>query len=310
MTYKGLHRFVVVLIMHSNLACAPASNTVADDESQKKSHRQIEANADNKNEDEAVAPLKKLHLIKGLKEISGLAVASPKSVFAHNDENAIIYEISIENGSVLRAFALGKPTLSGDYEGIAINDRHIYLITSDGILYESEIGEHKTRVTFNAYNTGVGEFCEIEGLSLGPFKQGLPSFLIVCKQPSLEALKNHVTIFKWSLADRKSLSEPWIKIACKPLLKSQKDCKDFKPSGIEWNAKNREIYILSSIGYRILHLTESGDFINTISLDKKRHPQAEGITFLPNQTIAIADEAERSGTGRITIYPSAILARN
>ena len=47
-------------------------------------------------------------LARGLTEISGLAVASENSVYAHNDEHGIIYEIALSNGEIVAAFALGE----------------------------------------------------------------------------------------------------------------------------------------------------------------------------------------------------------
>ena len=94
-------------------------------------------------------------LPQGLSEISGLAVASPNTVYAHNDEYAIVYEIALDTGKALKAFALGKPTVKGDFEDIAVRGGNVYLLASDGHLYEAPIGEHRQRVRYNVYDTGV-----------------------------------------------------------------------------------------------------------------------------------------------------------
>ena len=65
-------------------------------------------------------------LARGLTEISGLAVASENSVYAHNDEHGIIYEIDLSSGAILAAFALGEPTVQADFEGIAVFGQRIY----------------------------------------------------------------------------------------------------------------------------------------------------------------------------------------
>jgi len=107
-----------------------------------------------------------MRLPSGLAEVSGLAVASDRTVYAHDDEHGIVYEIDVLSGEMGAIFALGHPTIRGDFEGIATYDGLIYLITSDGLLFETQIGAHKERVPFNSYSTGIGEFCEIEGLTV------------------------------------------------------------------------------------------------------------------------------------------------
>lgn len=246
--------------------------------------------------------IKTFSLVRGMKEISGLAVASENSVFAHGDEDAIIYEIDLTDGKVIRAFALGKPTLSGDYEGIAAYDDHIYIITSNGFLYESEYGEHQARVKFNAYDTGVGEFCEVEGLSLAPFEGRIPEFIILCKEAKVDAYKDKITLFRWSLQNRKPLTEPWLSIECKTVLTDEKDCKKFLPSGVAWKPDEHLLFIISAVGHRIIEMSDTGELVTEGRLKKKYHPQAEGITIMPDGRVIISDEAEGAGSGRLAIF--------
>src|ERR1700704_3308634 len=80
------------------------------------------------------APAKQFYLPDGLREISGLAVASNNTVYAHDDNYAIVYEVDLNLQKAIRAFALGKPTVRGDFEDIAVRDGSVYLLTSDGYL--------------------------------------------------------------------------------------------------------------------------------------------------------------------------------
>ena len=117
-------------------------------------------------------PPHQVNLFPGLMEISGLALGADGTVFAHNDEHGIIYQLRTIDGEVERAFALGDPTLEKDFEGIEIYNGRVYLLSSRGKIYEAPIGEHKSRVKYNAYDTGVGDFCETEGLARGPNESG------------------------------------------------------------------------------------------------------------------------------------------
>ena len=70
----------------------------------------------------------------------GLAVASPNSLFAHDDEQGAVSEIDVASGRVMRSFTFGG---RGDYEGIAAQDGRIFVITSEGMLSSFQIPRKK-----------------------------------------------------------------------------------------------------------------------------------------------------------------------
>ncbi len=135
------------------------------------------------------------NLPKRLKEISGLALSADERLFAHDDEHAVIYEIDWHDGRIVKAFALGDPTVADDFEGIAIADRDFYLITSDGILYRATEGADGAHVPYQRIDTGSGRRCEIEGLAYDPPRNVL---LLGCKTPRETELKDRVAVFAWS----------------------------------------------------------------------------------------------------------------
>ena len=165
------------------------------------------------------APLRNLNLISGLMEVSGLAIGPENTVYAHNDEYGIVYQVRLDEGEVVRAFALGDPTIERDFEGIEVVGERVYLLTSKGRIYEALIGENKTRVKYNAYDTGAGDFCETEGLTLGPpADDGSATFLILCKTPKRKTPKEKVSkdrgrIYRWSLHARRPVQTPWLDVA-------------------------------------------------------------------------------------------------
>ena len=79
--------------------------------------------------------MKQWRLPDRLNEISGLALTSNGRLFAVGDEVAIIYELDYDRGRIVKRFALGKPVVKGDFEGIAVVDDLIYLTTSAGRVY-------------------------------------------------------------------------------------------------------------------------------------------------------------------------------
>lgn len=237
-------------------------------------------------------------LVRGLTEISGLAVASENSVYAHNDEHGIIYEIDLSSGAILTAFALGEPTVQADFEGIAVSGQRIYLVTSAGLVYESMIGAHRSRVRYNVFDTGAGESCEIEGLTSGP---GAGEFLIICKTARQAALEDRLVLFKWNVNERLPVSEPWLDLELSQFLTRQ-ERKYFRPSAIKWNKQNNNLTILSARSHLLVNLRQDGAILSKTDLAPKLHPQAEGVAIMPSGELVIADEGTLRTPGALTIY--------
>lgn len=82
----------------------------------------------------------RISLPERLREISGLAMTADGRALAHDDEVGIIYEIDHRQGRVVKEFRLGNDTVRADFEGIAVAGDRIYLVTSDGTIYESPEG--------------------------------------------------------------------------------------------------------------------------------------------------------------------------
>lgn len=242
--------------------------------------------------------VKRFDLPAGLIEISGLAVAPSGGLFAHNDEHAIVYEISAETGEILRAFAMGDPTAQSDFEGIAVSANRVYLIDSNGRLFESEIGSHRERMKYNVYDTGVGEYCEIEGLAVGPADG---EFLIACKLPRDSRYQDKLVVFRWNVATRLPLTAPWIEIDLENFLTAA-ERRDFRPSAIEWRAGAGELVVLSARNRIMAAITPTGALRWKTKLGSNSHLQSEGLAISDRLGLVIADEGARRGPGKITIY--------
>lgn len=246
-----------------------------------------------------------LQLPPGLTEISGLAVASDQTVYAHDDEHGIIYEVDISTGEARSIFALGNPTLSEDFEGIAVHGKWIYLITSDGVLFESPIGAHQERVSYNRYETGIGELCEVEGLAVkseiksDPLAD--PTFLILCKSPRENYYRDRLTVFKWTFGARMEAPTHFLSID-RDLILTSKEQRRFNPSAIEWVVEDQTMFVISARNRQVLHLNEEGDVLSKHLLDELGHPQSEGLTIMPNGDWIIADEGQEGNPGTLSRY--------
>jgi len=247
---------------------------------------------------EVVGAPQQFPLVNGLREISGLAAASKNSVYAHNDEHSIVYEINLRDGAMTTAFALGNPTASADFEGIAVKDGRIYLASSNGLLYEGLIGEHRKRVRYNIYDTGVGAFCEVEGLANAP-EDG--AFLMLCKTAKFRELKGRLVIFRWSVRDRIPVVEPWLNIPYDDFLSSQ-DARIFRPSALEWDDERKALIILSARSHKLIVVSQAGRLLYEMDLPENLHAQPEGVLLTSKGDIIIADEGTGRRPGMLSVY--------
>lgn len=246
------------------------------------------------------APAARPHhdLPPGLREVSGLAAASPNSVFAHDDERAVVHEIELATGRTLRRFSLGSPAARGDFEGIATDRGRVYLITSDGQLLAAPIGTDGATVPFEVHDTGVGDACEIEGLSLAPEPDSL---LILCKRARHGRREGRLLIYRWSLGGAAPARRPWRDIDLGEAPGGE--LHGFAPSSIEWVLARRQLVVVSARDRMLVVLDETGRIVGSRRLDEARHPQPEGVTVTAAEELVIADEGARGRPGRLTIYP-------
>jgi hypothetical protein len=242
-------------------------------------------------------PAKQFYLPEGLAEVSGLAVASSDTVYAHDDNYAIVYEVNLSSEKTIKAFALGKPTVKGDFEDIAERNGYIYLLTSDGRLFEAPVGENRKRVLYNAYDTGVGEHCETEGLANGP-EEG--EFLILCKKAHDVEFKDRLVIYVWNLHDRRPVATPWLNVSLDGLVEKL-DQANFHPSAFVWRREKGTLIIVSAKGHSAIEIDQRGRLIDRIKLDKEQHPQPEGLTLMPDGLLILSDEGP-PGHGKISVY--------
>ncbi len=235
-----------------------------------------------------------------LREISGLAMTPDNRLLAHNDEKGVVFEIDYRNGSIVKSFALtdqGAP-VSDDFEGIAVADGRIYLVTSSGRVYECSEGGDGETVLFNVYTTGIGRDCEIEGLAYNPDQRAL---ILMCKNPRSANQKGLLTLYHWSIDTRQLVEDAHVAIPIAGFSHRIKS-KSFHPSGIERHPQSGNYFIVASRESAIAEITPNGEVIAVMKFPAKWHRQVEGITFSNEQTLIVADEGAGK-RARLTLYP-------
>ena len=237
-------------------------------------------------------------LPKSLREISGLALDTRQRLFAHNDEQAIIYQLDYREGRRVKKFSLGDPAIRGDFEGIAVANDAFYLIDSDGALYAAPEGENNSTVSYRLTRTGLGERCEIEGLE---YESAAESLLVLCKSPRQKALKGYVTVFRWSL-ETNALDDGKTIQLDRDALQDSMGSREFHPSGITVVPGSDHLLIVAAKEHALLELSADGELIAAIKLPTaKHHRQTEGIALTAEGDLLLADEGGGK-RGRLGVY--------
>ncbi|MGQ0641821.1 MAG: hypothetical protein ACT4P6_13815 [Gemmatimonadaceae bacterium] len=235
-------------------------------------------------------------LPRALQEISGLAVASDGRVFAHGDERAVVAQIDACAAKVIKAFALGKPPLRGDFEGIAIAGERFFLITSSGQLYEFREGADGAAAPFTVRDTGFGKVCEVEGLAYEPGDRVL---LAGCKRTARPELRAQITVLRWSLDRAAPAIPPSLTISLRDVLQRSGN-KGFHTSAIERHARTGNYVLVAGPERALIEVTAKGSLLATRPLRRQLHPQPEGVTFLGDSVLVVGDEG--ADRGAITCY--------
>lgn len=237
-------------------------------------------------------------LPKGLTEVSGLAVSVDGQVLAHADERAIVSVLDRPGGTVQRWFSFGKPPMRGDFEGIATVGPRVILMTSLGILHEAREGPAGTAVQFTSKDTGFGSQCELEGLAYDAREQVL---LIPCKTPLVPGRRGRVTLFRWSVPRAVPADPPQLSV---PLdgVTAHTGTKSFNPSAVDVDPVTGNYLLVAGPQRAVLELTPRGEVLGGAPLSRTLHQQPEGIAFVGDSVLLIADEGARNGRGTLTTY--------
>jgi uncharacterized protein YjiK len=236
-------------------------------------------------------------LPRPLEEISGLTTTAGGRVLAHDDERAVIYELDPATGRVAKAFSAGIGGIRGDFEGIAAVDDRLFLVTSAGELLETVEGDDGSAMAYRIHGTKLSRLCEFEGLA---FDARTRSLLLPCKEPKTRELRGHIVVFAVGLDPVRAYPVPRVFIPLQGL--TELDLKDsFHPAGIEVHPGTGRLILVSAQEETILELSPQGALRAGRKLHGKTHPQTEGITFMPDGSLLLADEGQGK-RGRLTRY--------
>jgi len=250
------------------------------------------------------APDQVLMLPDTLREISGITRLSRSEIACVQDENGIVFIYDVKRNAIAKQFSFNG---DGDYEGIARAGKMLYVLRSDGMLFEvSNYASGKSAV--QSYETGI-PIDDNEGLC---YDKANDRLLIGCKaKPGKSAeLKNKRMIYAFDLKTKKLSENPVFEFDITKIrqfaednlialpLKAKKEGKAPKPhikfsiSAIAIHPVTGKLFVISSTDPILFVFDMQGNVEHITLLDKKLFNKAEGMTFFKNGDMLISNEGQ------------------
>lgn len=247
----------------------------------------------------------KYRLPSKLVEISGLSCITDSTIACVQDEEGDVYIFNPIDGEVHHKINFGK---DGDYEGVEYIDGSVYVIRSSGKLYEIQAFGTDNQTT-TKHKLFLEKANNPEGVAYDPIHHRL---LISAKgRPGDEhSIKEENNIYGFDLETKTLMEEPMMSFSSSDiydflgqsrlrevhdratnfLLPGSIGILAFHPSGIAVHPISGNIYMVTSRGNLLIVLSHDGEILYICDLPETQFKKPEGITFLPNADLLIANE--------------------
>lgn len=228
-----------------------------------------------------------------LREVSGIAMAGPHSVYCVQDELGAVFEYDLQADAITRVLRF---TDVGDFEGVAAQGDRITVLRSDGKLFTLDrntgalLGERQLAVPSLNYE---GLFALPDGSLLLASKEA-PVVGNADLRPVHRINGDAVSVYRELDASQvaAAFAKQWPTLAKGPVR--------FSPSAIAVHPRTGQLFVLSA-DERLLAIY--GDSLESvIPLPAADFYKPEGLAFLPNGDLLISSEGDKKG-----LVPASIL---
>ncbi|MBL0170192.1 MAG: SdiA-regulated domain-containing protein [Gemmatimonadaceae bacterium] len=261
--------------------------------------RLISAMADADSVGDPDAPLARWVLPKALSEISGLALTSDGRLFVHGDEDGQVWEIDYRRGLLLKRFSIGAGAIKADFEGITVANDVLWLLASNGMLYEFREGIESAHVEVRKHDTGLTKACEFEGVA---YDATINALLLACKNIRDKQERNAIVIYRWSLKPDSAgrVSRVVVPVAS---VRGSNGWNSLQIADITVDPQTGNYVLLASKERAIVAITPTGGAVFARSLPEQheQHEQPEGLAVTKDGLFLVSDEAVK-GPALITLY--------
>ncbi|MFN8258727.1 MAG: SdiA-regulated domain-containing protein [Bacteroidales bacterium] len=245
------------------------------------------------------SPDRTIKLAPELKEISSAAYYNDSILLCVQDESADVFTLNLNTEMIVDRHISG---MKGDYEGIEIIGKDVFLLKSNGnlLVYNNFFSNDKK---VSKFKTPLNAQNDAEGLG---YDLKTNSLLIACKNKSTLSESNLDSINKrciyiFNLGTGNLQLEPFICIDLKEL-NTKTGIDKFMPSGLAVHPVSGYIYIISAVGNSLVVVNREGNLLFAEKLEKKIFRQPEGICFSSDgKTLFISNEGHDKN-GNIQIF--------
>ena len=242
------------------------------------------------------APIARWVLGGDLSEISGLALTADGRLFAHGDEQGKVFELDYRRGVMVKQFMIGTQLVRADFEGIAVVNDALYLLASNGKLYEFQEGSNGEQVEYTLHDTRLGHECEFEGVA---YDSTANTLLLLCKNVRTKGpLQDSLVIYRWRLP---SGSNRPSRITV-PLTRAigSNGWKGLHPSDITIDPVSGNYVLVAAEERALIEITPAGEVVVSRPLPAGL-AHAEGVAITRDSILIISTEAGRRSAA-ITLY--------
>ncbi|MFN0158640.1 MAG: SdiA-regulated domain-containing protein [Bacteroidota bacterium] len=242
-------------------------------------------------------PAKKFTLHDNVSEASGLATTPDGRLLTHDDEKGVVYQVDYTNGKIIKRFSIGSAFLEEDFEGIAVKKDTVFLVASNGNIFEFREGQNGDKKKFQLYRTTLSTKNDIEGLEYDPISDCL---LLVCKGAPGKGHGDNKAIYAFSLKTKKLEDKPRMLVSVKEMEKAGVP-KNFNPSGIALHPASGTFFIISADAGAVIEVDRTGKLLAHAKFPRKPNRHPEGIAFAPDLSMLICNDGQ-GGDGTLTVY--------
>jgi uncharacterized protein YjiK len=223
-----------------------------------------------------------------LKEIAGLALTPDGRLLTHGVKRGRIFEIDYRRGMIVKEFSLGKgrDALKGDLEGITVVNDAVFLMSTDGKLYEFREGKDGSSVNYIMHDTGLKGKCDFQGVA---FDRSINSLLLVCNTVHDKSLKDSLVIFRWKLEGDSATRASRLTVPIANAIAGNK-WRTVHPSDITVDPFNGNYVLIAAAEKALIEITPAGEVVSTRPIPGD-HPHAEGVAITKDSLLIISDEA-------------------
>lgn len=240
-----------------------------------------------------------------LYEVSGLTDIDSAHVGCVQDEKGIVFSYNVFKSRIESHSTFYG---DGDYEGITKAGNDVYVLRSDGILFRIKDYVKGNSIVTDSFDTHI-PINNNEGLCFDE-KNNILLIAAKGKTKKTKTTQNLRYIYGFKLDSLMMIDTALLvidindiamklegkKVSLPPSIKKNGVVKEgnlkFKPSSIAIHPINDRLYILSAADNLLLVFSRNGKIEDVNLLPSKLFPKPEGLTFLPNGDMFIANEGK------------------